>query len=172
MLDRGNIIELTFLKLGEVGNLYSDNRTEQYKIAETLFKNILETVATDTDFLFNATTVKLDKNINGKNDFDENRYNAPNDFLSLVRYNDSMKFEGEFFYSKNDELNVTYCRKIALEEYPDYMKNYLIYKLAVELCGAYSAYQDKLNYMQENLNSEKIKISNNEGLVISDFLGG
>ena len=39
MLDRGNIIELTFLKLGEVGNLYSDNRTEQYKIADVFMNS-------------------------------------------------------------------------------------------------------------------------------------
>lgn len=172
MLDRGNIIELAFLRLGEVGNLYSDNRTEEYKIAEKLLENILETVALDTDFLFNATTVKLEKNINSKNEFEQHRYNLPQDFLTIIRYSDNMKFEAEFIYSTNEELNITYCRKIAIEEYPEYMKNYLIYKLAVELCGTYSAYNDKLNLMQGYLNSEIIKIKNLEGLVISDFTGG
>ena len=172
MLDRGNIIESAFLKLGEVGQIYSDNRTEQYEVAGKLLDNILETVALDTDFLFNATTVNLNKNINSSNDFGEYRYNIPNDFLTLVRYSDNMKFEGEFIYSTNENLNITYCRKIAIEEYPQYMKRYLIYELAVELCNTYSAYENKLNTMHGYLSDEKIKIMNNEGLVISHLNGG
>ena len=172
MLDRGNIIESAFLKLGEVGQIYSDNRTEQYEVAGKLLDNILETVALDTDFLFNAVTVKLDKNINSKNDFDEYRYNILNDFLVLIRYSDNMKLEGEFIYSTNDSLNITYCRKIAIGEYPAYMKNYLILKLAVELCNTYSAYEHKLNTIHGYLSDEKIKIMNNEGLVISHLNGG
>ena len=172
MLDRGNIIESAFLKLGEVGQIYSDNRTEQYEVAGKLLDNILETVALDTDFLFNATTVNLNKNINSTNDFDEYRYNIPNDFLTIIRYSDNMKFEGEFIYSTNESLNITYCRKIAIEEYPQYMKNYLIYKLSVELCNTYSAYSDKLSTMHGYLSDERAKIMNNEGLVISHLNGG
>ena len=172
MLDRGNIIESAFLKLGEVGQIYSDNRTEQYEVAGKLLDNILETVALDTDFLFNATTVNLNKNINSSNDFGEYRYNIPNDFLTIIRYSDNMKFEGEFIYSTNDSLNITYCRKIAIEEYPQYMKNYLIYKLSVELCNTYSAYSDKLSTMHGYLSDERRKIMNNEGLVISHLNGG
>ena len=172
MLDKGNIIELAFLKLGEVGQIYSDNRTEQYEVAGKLLDNILDTVALDTDFSFNAVTVNLDKNINSKNDFDEYRYNIPNDFLVLIRYSDNMKLEGEFIYSTNDSLNITYCRNIAIEEYPQYMKNYLILKLAVELCNTYSAYENKLSIVQGSLSDEKIKIMNNEGLVISHLNGG
>ena len=172
MLDRGNIIESAFLKLGEVGQIYSDNRTEQYEVAGKLLDNILETVALDTDFLFNATTVNLNKNINSSNDFGEYRYNIPNDFLTIIRYSDNMKFEGEFIYSTNASLNITYCRKIAIEEYPQYMKNYLIYKLSVELCNTYSAYSDKLTTMHGYLSDEKSKIMNNEGLVISHLNGG
>ena len=172
MLDRGNIIESAFLKLGEVGQIYSDNRTEQYEVAGKLLDNILETVALDTDFLFNATTVNLNKNINSTNDFDEYRYNIPNDFLTIIRYSDNMKFEGEFIYSTNESLNITYCRKIAIEEYPQYMKNYLIYKLSVELCNTYSAYSDKLSAMHGHLSDERTKIMNNEGLVISHLNGG
>ena len=172
MLDRGNIIESAFLKLGEIGQIYSDNRTEQYEVAGKLLDNILETVALDTDFLFNATTVNLNKNINSSNDFGEYRYNIPNDFLTLVRYSDNMKFEGEFIYSTNENLNITYCRKIAIEEYPQYMKNYLIYKLSVELCNTYSAYSDKLSTMHGYLSDERTKIMNNEGLVISHLNGG
>ena len=172
MLDRGNIIESAFLKLGEVGQIYSDNRTEQYEVAGKLLDNILETVALDTDFLFNATTVILNKNINSTNDFGEYRYNIPNDFLALIRYSDNMKFEGEFIYSTNENLNITYCRKITIEEYPAYMKNYLILKLAVELCNTYSAYSDKLSTIHGYLSDEMIKIKNNEGLVISHLNGG
>lgn len=172
MLDRGNIIESAFLKLGEVGQIYSDNRTEQYEVAGKLLDNILETVALDTDFLFNATTVNLNKNINSTNDFNEYRYNIPNDFLTIIRYSDNMKFEGEFIYSTNESLNITYCRKIAIEEYPQYMKNYLIYKLSVELCNTYSAYSDKLTTMHGYLSDERTKIMNNEGLVISHLNGG
>ncbi len=172
MLDRGNIIESAFLKLGEVGQIYSDNRTEQYEVAGKLLDNILETVALDTDFLFNATTVNLNKNINSTNDFGEYRYNIPNDFLTIIRYSDNMKFEGEFIYSTNENLNITYCRKIAIEEYPQYMKNYLIYKLSVELCNTYSAYSDKLSAMHWYLSDERTKIMNNEGLVISHLNGG
>jgi hypothetical protein len=172
MLDRGNIIELAFLKLGEVGQIYSDNRTEQYEVTEKLLDDILQTVALDTDFLFNATTVSLTKNINSQNEFGQYRYNIPNDFLTIIRYSDNMKIEGEFIYSANESLNITYCRAIAIEEYPVYMKNYILLKLAVELCNTYSAYGDKLTLMHGYLSDEKIKIMNNEGLVISDLNGG
>lgn len=171
MLDRGNIIELAFFRLGETVQIYSDNMTEKHKIAEKLLENVVETLAMDTDFLFNATTVKLEKNINSKNDYGEYRYNIPHDFLSLIRYTDNMRMEREFVYSKNENLSITYCRKITIEEFPNYMKNYLVYKLAVELCGAYSAYIEKIDSMQTYLNSEMIKIKNSEGLVINNFKG-
>ena len=172
MLDRGNIIEQAFLKVGDPGQIYSDNRTERYKVAEKLLDNILETIALDTAFLFNAVTVNLTKNANNTNEFDEYRYNIPNDFLSIIRYSDSMRIEGEFIYSANEALNIMYCRKIILEEYPDYMKNYLILKLAVELCFTYTAYENKIQLILAALSSEKVKVMNNEGLVISNVSGG
>ena len=172
MLDRGNIIEQAFLKVGDPGQIYSDNRGERYDIAEKLLDNILETVALDTDFLFNATTVSLTKNASSINEFGEYRYNRPNDFLTMIRYSDDMRLEGEFIYSTNDALNIMYCRKIILEEYPDYMKNYLILKLAVELCFTYTAYENKIQLILEALSSEKVKVMNNEGLVINNVSGG
>ena len=172
MLDRGNIIEHAFLKVGDPGQIYPDNRTERYNIAEKLFDNILDTVALDTAFLFNAVTVNLTKNANSTNEFDEYRYNRPNDFLSIIRYSDNMRIEGEFIYSTNEALNIMYCRKIVLEEYPDYMKNYLVLKLAVELCFAYTAYDNKIQLILAALNSEKVKVMNNEGLVINNVSGG
>ena len=51
----------------------------------------------------------------GDQDFDEYRYNRPNDFLSIIRYSDNMRIEGEFIYSANEALNIMYCRKIVLE---------------------------------------------------------
>lgn len=171
MIDRGNIIELAFFKLGETVQIYSDNMAEKHKIAEKLLENVLETLAMDTDFLFNATTVRLEKNINSQNDYGDYRYNLPHDFLNLIRYTDNMRLESEFIYSKNEDLSITYCRKITIEEFPNYMKNYLVYKLAVELCGAYSSYIEKISLMQTYLNSEMIKIKNSEGLVINNFKG-
>ena len=172
MLDRGNIIEHAFLKVGDPGQIYSDNRTERYNIAEKLLDNILDTVALDTAFLFNAVTVNLTKNANSTNEFDEYRYNRPNDFLSIIRYSDNMRIEGEFIYSTNEALNIMYCRKIVLEKFPDYMKNYLVLKLAVELCFTYTAYENKIQLILAALNSEKVKVMNNEGLVINNVSGG
>lgn len=57
-----------------------------------------------TRLLFNAVTVNLTKNANSTNEFDEYRYNRPNDFLSMIRYSDNMRIEGEFIYSTYREI--------------------------------------------------------------------
>ena len=164
MINKSTIIEQAFIRLGEVGTIYNDNRSEQYKVATILLDGIIDTIAVDNNFLFNATTVTLSKAIEQQNELGEYRYNMPIDFLNAVRLSNGARIEGEFIYSTEDSVKITYCRKININELPNYLRNLLIYSLASSLADAYSAYENKKQLMLSYYNAEVIKIMNVEGL--------
>lgn len=163
MIDKSKITEMAIVRLGEVGTIYNDNRSEIYKVAEKLLDNIIDTIAVDNNFLFNATTIKLNKSLQEKNILGEYRYNLPIDFLNIIRAK-GCRIEGEFIYSKDEEAIITYCRKMSLQEFPDYLTNLLIYNLASVLCDAYSAYSDRKTLMLSYYNREVQRVMNIEGL--------
>jgi len=156
MIDRNNVIKNALLKCGEVSN-YNDDRSEEYANASLLLKNIINTVASKNDFTFNSTTAKLTKG--GVNVLGYNRFNLPVDFLNKIAFIDSTGYiEGEFIYSTDDEVFLQYCRAITLEEYPNYMLNYLIYALAVELAESNNSYVERLSILNQRLAKETTDI--------------
>lgn len=155
MLSKDKIISTSLLKLGEV-DAYSDNRSDIYKIAGKLLDNVIDTVATRNDFLFNATTVKLTKysELDG-----EIIYNKPVDFLNKIMFiGGEARIEGEFIYSEVEDLKLQYCKKIDFNEISDYMFNYLIYALATELSETYTQYTSRLEVLNTRLEQERINI--------------
>ncbi len=164
MISKDTIISLAWLKIGEQNQLYNVNMTERQKIADMLLANIFKNVATDTTFLFNAKTVRLNQNLEGKNFRGENRFNRPVDFLSKVWTSDrTARVENEFIYSKDEELDMMYCAQISVTEFPDYLEPYLIARLAVSLCEAYDTFRDKLQYVHQQMIEERNKLVVNEG---------
>lgn len=155
MLERGNIISNALLKLKEV-NYYNDNKSDTYKMADFLFNNVLNFTATRVDFRFNATTILLNLNSNSKNYLDEYRYNLPNDFLNKIEFvGGTGRIENEFIYSTSEDLSIRYCRRIPLQEYPDYLESYLVYALATEMAESATEYADRLEVMNTRLEQAK-----------------
>ena len=60
-LNKDEIIQLAFLKLGEQHQLYHNNISDRLLIAEQLFNDIIVDLGSDATFTFNSRTIKLDK---------------------------------------------------------------------------------------------------------------
>lgn len=159
-MDKGNIIKQAFFKLGD-NSAFNDNKGDKHKVAEGLLNKIISTIATETDFLFNSITTKLTSI--GQNSLGENRFNLPIDYLNIIRGKEKFRIEGEFAYSKENELNIQYCREIPLSEFPDNMFNILIVALAKELSLAFSAYNNKYGLIKQEFEEEKRKIVYQQG---------
>ena len=150
MLSRDRIIATTLLKIGEV-NIYNDNKSEVYKVANTLLENVLDNIATRNDFLFNAVTAYLTE-YGRIQETGEIIYNLPSDFLNKLSFvGGDGRLENEFIYSTTDKLQMRYCRKIDFSEIPKYMFNYIVYALATEMAETYIQYSDRLSILNTRL---------------------
>ena len=153
MLSRDRIISTTLLKIGEVNN-YNDNKSEVYKIANTLLENIIDNIATRNDFLFNAVTAYLTE-YGRIEETGEIIYNLPSDFLNKLSFaGGDGRIENEFIYSTTEKLQMRYCRKIDFSEIPKYMFNYIVYGLATEIAETYTQYTDRLQLLNARLEQE------------------
>lgn len=152
MISRDRIISKALKKVGEVSS-YNDNRSDVYKLASSELDDVLDYLASSEKFTFNATTIKLTLNTNTVNELGEYRYNLPNDFLNKIHFVNSTtgRFESEFVYSTDEEVYLRYCRDIDLSDYPDYLFNFLVYSLAVNLAEDYPQYEGKLALVNERL---------------------
>lgn len=165
MIEKNKIINLAFLKLGEQNQLYNINITDRMKIADTLFEDIIDEIATDTNFTFNARTVNLTLNIDEKNSRGEYRYNKPIDYLNRIWISDRRaRIENEFIYSTEKDIEMCYCFRMNLSDYPTYIKPYIINKLAIRLAEAFDVYYAKL----PRLEAERMDIMNK--IIVSEGL--
>ena len=165
MLEKNNIIELAWLKLGEQNQLYNNNITDRMKIASVLFDDVINDIAIDSQFSFNSRTIKLNKNLNDTNIRGEFRYNKPPDYLSTIWISDKMaRIENEFFYSLEDNLELCYCFKMNLTEYPDYIRKYVIISLSIRLAEAFNIYENKIPKLFGEKLDAMNNIMTNEGL--------
>lgn len=165
-MDKGNIIKQAFFKLGD-NNAFNDNKGDKYKVAEGLLDKVISVIATEADFLFNSITTRLTSI--GQNNLGENKFNLPIDYLNIIRGKEEFRIEGEFAYSKESELNIQYCRKIPLSEFPNNMLNILILSLAKELALAFSAYNNKYGLMKQEFEEEKRKVIYQQGYLYNPW---
>lgn len=161
-MDKGEIVKQAFLKLGD-NNAFNDNKGDKYQVANGLLDTIIKNISVETDFLFNAVTVKL-TNV-GRNELGENKFNLPIDFLNIIQSNTKYRIEGEFIYSDVNELYIQYCRKIDLSEIPDNMFNIIVTYLAREMSLAFSAYNNRYQFLQQQFDEEKRKIIYQQGFL-------
>ena len=161
-MDRGEIIKQAFLKVGD-NNAFNDNKGDKYQVADGLLDMVIKNIAIETDFLFNAITVKL--TTVGKNELEENKFNIPIDFLNIIQGNNDFRIEGEFIYSKSTDLYIQYCRKIDLTEVPENMFNIIVVYLAKEISLAFNAYNSRYPFLQQQFNEEKRKIVYQQGFL-------
>ncbi|WP_339058992.1 hypothetical protein KSU01_08105 [Fusobacterium animalis] len=165
-MDRGEIIKQAFLKVGD-NNAFNDNKGDKYQVADGLLDMVIKNIAIETDFLFNAITVKL--TTVGKNELGENKFNIPIDFLNIIQGNNDFRIEGEFIYSKSTDLYIQYCRKIDLTEVPENMFNIIVVYLAKEISLAFNAYNSRYPFLQQQFNEEKRKIVYQQGFLYKSW---
>lgn len=158
MISRDRIISASLKKLGEVSS-YNDNRSDVYKLADSELDDLLDYMASTEKFTFNAVTIPLTLNINNVNELGEYRYNLPNDFLNKISFIDSTgRLENEFIYSTNDKVFLRYCRRIDLSDYPEYLKNYLVYALASSLAEDLPQYNSKIPLLNTLLDRYRLDV--------------
>lgn len=165
-MDRGEIIKQAFLKVGD-NNAFNDNKGDKYQVADGLLDMIIKNIAIETDFLFNAITLKL--TTMGQNELGENKFNIPIDFLNIIQGNNDFRIEGEFIYSKSTDLYIQYCRKIDLTEVPELMFNIIVIYLAKEISLAFNAYNSRYPFLQQQFNEEKRKIVYQQGFLYKSW---
>lgn len=165
MIQKSNVVNLAFLKLGEQNQLYNINITDRVKIAELLFDEVIRDIAVDTNFMFNARTVELTKNLKDTNSRGEFRYNKPTDYLNRVWISDRLaRIENEFIYSKENSLEMCYCYKMALSDYPDNILSYIVTSLAIRLAEAFDSYYEKIPRLEKERLEMIGKLVVSEGL--------
>lgn len=160
-MEKGDIIRMSLYRLGK-NNAYNDNKSDEYKVAETLLDHVVSNIAKETAFLFNSVTVELTEYQPSPNVLKEKKFNKPIDLLNLIRSDVPIREEGEFFYSSSSKIVVQYCRKISLQEFPDNLKDLLIYSLCLEMCMAFNSYVERYPIFKQNYEIEKDKIVSNQ----------
>ncbi|MGL5594099.1 MAG: hypothetical protein ACRDDH_09210 [Cetobacterium sp.] len=165
MISKDDVITLAWMKLGEQSQMYNGNITDRQRVAEYLFNSVIRNIASDENFLFNSRKITLSKNINPTNSDGEFRYNIPVDFLNKIWMSDpTARFEHEFIYSNADGLQLAYCYKLPLTEFPDYLEDYLVSSLAYKLSLAYETFNSKVGLAAQEVEDEKARILKMEGL--------
>lgn len=169
MLDKNDLIELAYLRLGKSIGTYGNNDDEDHYKATRALDEIIANVAVESEFRFNAVTATLNKNSDSTGVLGDNRFNLPNDFLNVIRCEQDYRIEGEYVYSTDSEVTMMYCRKIDISEFPLYMKKYLIASLCCELSVIFGQYMDKYGIFKREIGTEKTRIINMQGLVVKEW---
>lgn len=164
-IDKQKIIDLAFLKLGEQTQLYHSNITDRMNIADVLFEDVIDSLATDATFLFNSRTIELTKQESNVNSRGEYKYNKPNDYLSRVWSSDrNIRIENEFIYSKEENVELCYCFRMNLSDYPIYLQALIVPKLAKRIAETYDGYYNKIPILEREIIDETNKIITQEGI--------
>ena len=169
MVNKEHVITRALLLLGENNGLYSNNLDDTRRVAEALLNHIVENVAADPTYLFNATSVKLARLSDKPDEMGRYRFGVPLDYMSTVRSSIDIYREGSAFFGMEKEGYLTYCRKIGIGEFPDSLCNYLVARLGEELALSFAVYSDKYAIMSNMRRAEEIKIKNSEGLIGGDW---
>ena len=115
MITRDRVISNALLLVGET-QAYNSNQGSRYELASFLLDELIDMTASDVDFLFNSSLVKLNKANIQENDFGEKHYLMPIDLLNIINMPRNARRQGEYILSKNEEVYIQYCRKIDLNE--------------------------------------------------------
>ena len=141
-INKGQIIGDVMLMLGNSRD-YNEPSSEEYIIAGRLFDKALNDMFYNKKLLFNAATVKLNYAQKDRNHAGEYKYLLPYGMINIISPSD-IRMEGEFIYSRAKDLYVKYCRKIPLNEIPEYITPLFQYRLAIEMAMTFKQYEHKL----------------------------
>ena len=169
MLSKDDLIEIAYLRLGKSIGKYGNNDDEDIYKATRALDEIINNIAVESEFRFNAVTTILNKNSDNKGVLGDNRFNLPHDFLNVITSEQDYRIEGEYVYSSEDSVTMMYCRKIELSEFPLYMKKYLVTSLCSELAIIFDQYIDRYGIFKREMAAEKTRIINMQGLVVKEW---
>jgi len=186
MIEKGNVISNALTRLGNISD-YNDDRSRTYQATDSILPLVLQKVCSDTSLNFSVSKVKLtqyDKEVDG-----EYRFNLPVDFLGIAKrpkqrrsvsnriipvsmemafaQRETMRLQGEFIYSEKSEITLYYNKKLPLSEFPDYMFDYITWKLATEMALMYPQFTERLQYCELKATEALYDIQKAEGLGVA-----
>lgn len=182
-MEKGRIVEQALTRIGS-NTYYNDNSSDVFKEASKILDQITRNICKSNDFRFPALTETLTQSgINSTTG--EYKYNIPTGFLGVAQqpklirpvgygiqsikqltnmgFSQKFRIEGEYIYSTEKPLNLSYVRNINLNEFPDYMEEYVILSLALKLAIAFPSYRDFIGLIKNELETEKINSQLCEG---------
>lgn len=193
MILKGNVIEQALLNLGNISD-YNDTRSKTYQAAEVTLKNVCKEICRDTAFRFQQTTVNLTKYV-VDDIVGQNRFNLPSDFLGIgiipkkpsvitaypmpiqsiagLRTKKDFRLQGNYIYSNKEVVRFNYVRNLPLEDMPEYLESYIIWKLAKTLALQFQQYSDHYMLAQQKETEERTNALISEGNgELEDYTGG
>lgn len=188
-MEKGQIIEQALTRIGS-NTYYNDNSSDIFKEATKILEQLTRNICKSNEFRFPALTETLTQS--GTDDATgEYRYNIPTGFLGVaqqprkikpvgykiqsireltdVRHVPNFRIEGEYIYSTEKPLVLSYVRNISLTEFPDYMEEFVILSLALKLAIALPSYRDFIGLIKSELEVERINAQLCEGRGQSKF---
>ncbi|MGL4252657.1 MAG: hypothetical protein ACRCR2_01175 [Fusobacteriaceae bacterium] len=160
MLEKGKIVSSALLFLGEVRE-YNNNNYEIHKVALELMEEVMLEFSTSRYLRSNLDYRKLTKKTTNLDPEGRFVYNIPVDCLTLVRAVNNEPFEemGETIHSYSDTLTLVINRKIPFEEVKLTYFTFLKLMLCKKIAEVYPQFQDKLQYINQNIAAEELKLS-------------
>lgn len=193
MILKGNVIEQALLNIGNISD-YNDTRSKTYQAAETNLKNVCKEICRDTAFRFSQTTVNLTEYV-VDDIVGQNRFNIPSDFLGIgivpkkpatispypmsisqimgLREKKDFRLQGNYIYSKKEVVRFNYVRNVPLEDMPEYLEDYIIWKLAKKLALQFQQFSDHFMLAQQMEREKRTDALMSEGNgELEDYTGG
>lgn len=121
-----------------------DDGTIESIQASQRFESLFERLLSETYWTFSLKQAKLNKSSEEGEFTFKNKFFLPSDYIRLNRFLSNDDFEnprefrivGNQIYTNVDKLAVEYVAKVSSDLLPNYLKIYLEYELASELCLA------------------------------------
>lgn len=184
MIDKGNVIINALSRLGDI-SAYNDDRSRTYQSAEKILPMVLKKICSDTSLNFNVSKTKLTQ-YSTQEENGEYKFNLPEDFLGIAKvpkrkrnvtsrimpvshetayaHRENFRLQGEFIYADKEQITLYYSKSIPLTEFPDYMFDYIVWKMSVEMALMYPQFTERLPYCEARSKEALYEIQKSEGL--------
>lgn len=185
MIDKGSVVINALSRLGDI-SAYNDDRSRTYQSAEKILPMVLKKICSDTSLNFNVSKTKLTKYNEQKEENGEYKFNLPENFLGIAKvpkakrsvsskiipvsyetsyaHRENFRLQGEFIYTDKEEITLYYSKSIPLTEFPDYMFDYIVWRMTVEMALMYPQFTERLPYCEARSKEALYDIQRSEGL--------
>ena len=154
MINKTLLIQKAMLMIGETSD-YNNNKSDIYKIAETLLDGIVSDLSSNEAYLFNAVEAELTRTPNKSGS-----YNVPVGFLTLIASDNELQRVGNEFLG--DGGKILYCQETQFNDLPNNISNLLTFRLAVEVAMTNETFSDKVSSLSYLFDKENAKYINSQ----------